>query len=135
VDRVACPWLIRTFVDPEAEFLFVQKDRVLEVARREGATPFDVPGVELGHRGDECSFDAFVRKYGLGKDPALVHLARIVRGADTDMEDPPEESAGLRALADGFRLLEPEDARLLDREFPVYDALYAHCRALAAGGA
>ncbi|MCK6478969.1 MAG: chromate resistance protein [Planctomycetaceae bacterium] len=133
VDRVACPWLIVRFVDPEAEFLFVQKDRVMEVAAREGATPFDVPGVELGHHGEECSFDAVVRKYGLGKDPALARLARIVRGADTDMEDPPPESAGLEAIADGFRRIVLDDRELLRREFPVYDALYARCRAAVRG--
>jgi hypothetical protein len=133
VDRVACPWLIVRFVDPEAEFLFVQKDRVMEVAAREGATPFDVPGVELGHRGEECSFDAVLRKYGLGKDPALASLARIVRGADTDMEDPPPESAGLEAIADGFRRIVLDDRELLKKEFPVYDALYARCRAAVRG--
>ena len=133
VDRVACPWLLRNFVDPDAEFLFVQKDRVMEVAAREGATPFDVPGVELGHRGAQCSFDAIVRKYGLAKDPAMSLLARIVRGADTDAEDAPAESAGLRAVAEGFRMVVPDDRRLLEREFPVYDALYAWCRAQARG--
>jgi hypothetical protein len=127
VDRVACPWLLRRFVDPEAEFLFVPADRVHEVATREGATPFDVPGAELGHLGPECSFDAIVRKHGLGRDPALARLALIVRGADTDMVDAPPESAGLEAVADGFRKVYADDHELLDREFPVYDALYAYC--------
>jgi hypothetical protein len=127
VDRVACPWLIRRFVDPTAEFLFVPADRVMEVASREGATPFDVPGAELGHFGSECSFDAIVRKHGLGRDPALARLALIVRGADTDMPDAPPESAGLEAIADGFRRVYADDHELIEREFPVYDALYAHC--------
>ncbi len=127
VDRVACPWLIRRFVDPGAEFLFVPADQVMETARREGATPFDVPGVELGHRGPECSFDAVVRKYGLGKDPALARLAVIVRGADTEAKDLAPESRGLEAIADGFRRVFADDRVLLEREFPVYDALYAYC--------
>jgi hypothetical protein len=84
VDRVACPWLIKKFVDPQAEFLFVPADKVMETAEREGAVPFDVPNVELGHHGQECSFDAIVKKYDLAGDPALVLLAKIVNGADTD---------------------------------------------------
>src|SRR5688572_5858226 len=84
VDRVACPWLIKKFVDPQAEFLFVPVDRVMEVARQQDAIPYDVPNVELGHHGQECSFDAIVRKYGLTSDLSLVLLARIVNGADTD---------------------------------------------------
>src|SRR5262245_58315119 len=106
VDRVACPWLIRKFVDPQAEFLFVPADRVLEVARQEGATPYDVPDVELGHHGKECSFDAIMKRYGLTSDPALVLLATIVNGADTDntLWNQPE-SAGLNTIAAGFRHL------------------------------
>lgn len=127
VDRVACPWLIRRFVDPEAEFLFVPADQVAETARREGATPFDVAGAELGHHGPECSFDAIVRKYGLSKDPALVRLALIVRGADTGAKDLTPESRGLEAVAEGFRRVFADDHELLEREFPVYDALYAWC--------
>ena len=84
VDRVACPWLIRKFIDPQAEFLFVPADLVMEVAKREGATPYDVKGVEFGHHGKECSFDALVKKHGLTRDPAIVILAKIVHGADTD---------------------------------------------------
>jgi len=84
VDRVACPWLIRRFVDPEAEFVFVPPERVMEVVQQEGAIPYDVPDVELGHHGPECSFDAIVKKYRLLADPALVLLAKIVNGADTD---------------------------------------------------
>lgn len=127
VDRVACPWLIKRFVDPEAEFLFVPPDQVLAVAEREGATPFDVPGVELGHHGDACSFDAVLRKYGLS-DPALARLALIVRGADTEAKDLTPQSRGLEAIAEGFRLTYADDQELLERELPVYDALYAWCQ-------
>src|SRR5260370_33000882 len=110
VDRVACPWLIRKFIDPQAEFLFVPADQVPAVAGREGAVPFDVPGVEFGHHGKECSFDALVKKHGLDRDPALVLLARIVTGADPDntLGNQPG-SAGLNALAAGFRHLGLKD--------------------------
>ena len=134
VDRVACPWLIRKFVDPKAEFLFVPADQVMAVAEREGATPFDVKGVELGHHGKECSFDAIVTKYGLTSDGALVLLARIVNGADTDnsLWNQPE-SAGLKAVAEGFRGLGyPDDHALNAAEWIVYDALYAYCRQMVA---
>ena len=127
VDRVACPWLIKRFVDAEAVFLYVPPEQVMEVAKREGATPFDVPDVELGHHGSECSFDAIIRKYNL-KDPALKILAPIVRGADTDAKDLTLESRGLEAIAEGFRLVFQNDHELLEREMPVYDALYAYCR-------
>ena len=129
VDRVACPWLIRRFVDPEAEFLYVPAEQVQAVAEREGATPFDVPGAELGHRGEECSFDAIIRKYGLaGRDPALARLALIVRGADTSARDLTPESRGLLAVAEGFNAAYQDDQELLAAELPVYDALYAWCR-------
>jgi hypothetical protein len=127
VDRIACPWLIKRFVDGEAEFLYVAPDKVLETAKQEGATPFDVPNAELGHRGPECSFDAIIKKYNL-KDPALEILAPIVRGADTDAKDLTSESRGLEAIAEGFRLVFQNDHELLEREMPVYDALYAYCR-------
>jgi hypothetical protein len=127
VDRVACPWLIRRFVDSQAEFLYVAADQVTAVATREGATPFDVANVELGHRGTECSFDAIMRKYKL-TDSALQRLALIVRGADTDAKDLTPESRGLEAVAEGFRLVYGDDHELLEREMPVYDALYAYCR-------
>jgi hypothetical protein len=113
-------------VDPAAEFLYVPPDEVAAVARREGATPFDVPGAELGHHGAECSFDAIIRKYGLA-EPALQALARIVRGADTDARDLAPESRGLEAIAEGFRLVYADDHALLRAELPVYDALYAAC--------
>lgn len=131
VDRVACPWLIRKFVDPQAEFLYVPADQVAAVAARERAIPYDVPGADLGHHGDQCSFDAIVRKYDL-KDPALLRLARIVRGADTDAKDLTPESRGLEAIADGFRRVYADDHTLLAAEMPVYDALYAYCQRLEA---
>ena len=130
VDRVACPWLIKKFVDPQAEFLFVPSGQVKEIAQREGATSYDCEGDELGHHGRECSFDAVVKKYGLDKDPAMKLLARIVNGADTDnnLWNQPE-SAGLSAIAEGFRNLGfKDDHAVLRAEFVVYDALYAECR-------
>ena len=132
VDRVACPWLIKRFIDPQAEFLFVPPDRVAAIATETGAAPYDVQGVELGHHGDECSFDAFLRKYDL-EDPALRRLATIVRGADTTARHLTPESPGLFAIASGFAALSPSrfanDQALLDVEFPLYDALYEYCKA------
>ncbi len=136
VDRVACPWLIRRFIDKDAVFLFVPSDQVTATAAREGATPYDVPNVELGHHGQECSFDAFVKKYDLAKDPAMVLLAKIVNGADTDNElwNQPE-SAGLNALAEGFRHVGlADDHAMLAAEFPMYDALYAYCQEMVRRG-
>jgi len=127
VDRVACPWLIRRFVDPQAEFLYVPPDEVLEVVQRQGAIPFDVPNVELGHHGSECSFDAAIKKYNL-TDPALARLAVIVRGADTAAKELAPESAGLEAVAEGFGIIYRKDQKLLEREMSVYDALYAYCQ-------
>jgi hypothetical protein len=106
---------------------------VLAVAEQEGATPFDVPNVELGHHGSECSFDAIVRRYDL-KDPALARLALIVRGADTEAKDLTPESCGLEAIAEGFRLSYQDDQEQLTAELPVYDALYAYCRQRVAEG-
>jgi hypothetical protein len=127
VDRIACPWLIRRFVDPEAEFVYVPAEQVLSVAEQTGAIPYDVPGVELGHHGPECSFDAIIAKYDLS-DPALLRLARIVRGADTPAKDLTPESQGLEAIAEGFRLLHEDDHEQLAAESIVYDALYAFCQ-------
>jgi hypothetical protein len=127
VDRIACPWLIRRFIDPEAEFLFVPEDQVMDTARREGALPFDVPGVELGHHGDRCSFDAFLAKYEL-TDPALRALGEIVRGADTEARHIAREAWGLYAVASGFREITRDDVENMRLQFPVYDALYAYCR-------
>ena len=99
VDRVACPWLIEKFVDPEAEFLYVPSDQVAVEAKRQGATPYDVKDAALGHHGRECSFDAFVHKYGLDKDPAMVYMAKVIRGADTDDKTiTPESTANPASL-------------------------------------
>jgi hypothetical protein len=127
VDRIACPWLIRRFIDKQAEFLFVPDAEVMATAAREGATPYDVPGVELGHHGERCSFDAFLDKYRL-TDPALQALALIVRGADTDARGIAKEAWGLYAVASGFREISRDDFENMERQFPVYDALYAYCR-------
>jgi hypothetical protein len=132
VDRIACPWLIKRFVDPQAEFLYVPADQVLAAAERENAIPYDVPNVELGHHGPECSFDAILKKYNL-TDPALQRLALIVRGADTPAKDLTPESRGLEAVADGFRRLYDDDHRQLAAESGVYDALYTYCQALVTG--
>ncbi|HYL27033.1 MAG TPA: chromate resistance protein ChrB domain-containing protein [Candidatus Nitrosotalea sp.] len=135
VDRVACPWVIKRFVDPAAEFLFVDPGDVISTSQREGAIPFDVPDVELGHRGPLCTFDAILEKYHLD-DPALLAMARIIRGADTSDRNLTAESPGLYAIASGFAALSPEefadDYTLLDVEFPMYDALYAYCRGTTA---
>jgi hypothetical protein len=127
VDRIACPWLISRFIDKEPTFLFVPADQVKKVAEREGAIPYDIPGVELGHHGERCSFDAFLDKYGL-TDPALQALAPIVRGADTDARQLTSESAGLYALATGFQAIAKDDHDNMTKQFPAYDALYAYCR-------
>ena len=127
VDRIACPWLIKRFVDPAAEFLYVPGEQVMAVVQEQGAIPFDVPDVELGHHGAECSFDAIIKKYGL-TDPALVQLALIVRGADTSDKGLTPESPGLDAIAEGFRLTHEDDLQQLASESAVYDALYAFCQ-------
>ena len=127
VDRIACPWLIDRFIDREPVFLFVPAGEVMTVAEREQAIPYDVPDVELGHHGDECSFDAFLAKYKLD-DPALRALALIVRGADTAQRQLTPESAGLYALATGFQATSKDDVENMARQFPAYDALYAFCR-------
>jgi hypothetical protein len=136
VDRVACPWLIRKFVDKDAEFHFVPADKVLEEAEHLGATPFDVKGVELGHHGKECSFEAILKKYDLAGDSALVLLAKIVNGADTDntlWHQP--EGAGLEAIAEGFRHLGfKDDHEINAAEWIVYDALYAYCQEMVRQG-
>ncbi len=129
VDRVACPWLIRRFVDPSAEFLFVAAGQVGEVATATGATPFDVEGADLGHVAGRCSFESILLKYEI-RDPALHRMAAIVHGADVAAdEDVTREAAGLRAIALGFRALHgSDDQRKLELESPMYDALYAYCQ-------
>ncbi len=129
VDRVAFPWLIKKFIDPDAEFLFVPAADVKTVAEREGATPFDVGGAELGHRDGKCSFEAIVSKYAID-DSAIALLAQIVHGADVaaDLYGRPE-AAGLKAIAEGFQQMGlRDDHEILALEFPVYDALYAYCQ-------
>jgi len=128
VDRIACPWLISRFIDKQPTFLFVPASQVMQMAEREAATPYDVPGVELGHHGDRCSFDAFLDKYKL-TDPALQALALIVRGADTDARQLTPESAGLYATATGFQAIAKDDHDNMAKQFPAYDALYAYCQA------
>ncbi len=137
VDRVACPWLIKKFVDPQAEFVFVPADQVMSEAERLGATPYDVKGVELGHHGQECSFEAILKKYQLTTgNPALVLLGRIVNGADTDntlYRQP--EGPGLEAIAEGFRHLGYQnDHEVNAAEWIVYDALYAYCQEMVRQG-
>jgi len=126
VDRVACPWLIKRFVDPNAEFLFVPPDKVQETVAREGAIPFDAQGVELGHRGENCSFDAIIEKYKLN-DPALLELAKIVRAADTNRTDLAAESIGLEAIAAGSMMIAKDDYEAVEKQAYLYDALYAYC--------
>jgi hypothetical protein len=130
VYRVACPWLIRRFIDPGAEFRFVPVEQVAAVAQREGAIPYDVPGVELGHVGGRCSFESILLKYGLIHDPALMGLAQIVHAADIAADiDAVPEGRGLKAIAHGFSLvLGRDDAKKLELETPLYDALYAWCQ-------
>ena len=131
VDRVACPWLIKNFVDADAEFIFAPPDEVMNVAQREGAIPFDVRGqAELDHHQGRCSFESIIKKYDL-TDPALHELAKIVHAADiaADRGTAPE-AAGLEAIARGFGLLGyADDHEILEKQFPVYDALYAYCKA------
>jgi len=127
IDRLACPWLIARFVEPSAEFLFVPADRVLAVAAETGAIPYDVPGVELTHVGESCSFDAFMAKYQLD-DPALAKLAQIVRAADTDRLELAPEAAGLLAISVGLGRVFADDHELLKAAKTLYDALYEWCR-------
>jgi len=128
VDRIACPWLIRRFVDPNAVFLFVTPAEVPGVAERFGATPFDVEGVRWSHDGDRCTFDVMVEAFGLATFPALAHLATIVRGADTARPDLVPEAAGLLALSLGLSRIHADDLAQLDAGMPIYDALYRWCR-------
>ena len=126
-DRVACPWLIQKFIDTEAEFVFVPKEKVLETAQRLGGKSFDSPGADYTHRGNLCSFEVLRQEFGL-KEPGLEYLARIVHGADLDQDlSITPESAGLLAIAEGFHKIVPDDQEKLKLEFPMYDALYASC--------
>ena len=135
VDRVACPWLIKRFIDPEAEFLFVGRDEVLTVAEREGAHSYDAAGAEYTHRDGKCSFDVLVEEFKLTGDVALVRLAQIVHAADVseDLNTSPE-GPGLYAIAHGFSLVHGDDDHQKIRlETPMYDALYAWCQEQVAG--
>ncbi len=126
VDRVACPWLIKRFIDSEAEFIFVPKSQVKTVAEREGAIPFDAPGAKFDHEGDLCTFDVLIREYGVADQP-LLRLARIVNAADTRRLENDPLAAGFEAIAVGYGLRFPDDKENLERQFEVYDALYAWC--------
>ena len=127
VDRVACPWLIKKFVDPQAEFIFVPAKQVEAKAKEIGATPFDIEGCELGHHGEDVSFNSILKKYNL-TDPALVLLGEIVRAADSHPTNPHPSGEGLRWVAFGFSALRLSDQEILEREFIVYDALFAECQ-------
>ncbi len=127
VDRVACPWLIRKFIDPKAEFIFAPAGEVASKAAELGATLFDMEGCELGHHGEDVSFNSFVGKFNLS-DPALVLLGEIVRAADGHPSKPHPAGEGLRWVAFGFSALGLSDQQILEREFVVYDALYAECQ-------
>jgi hypothetical protein len=127
IDRIACPWLIARFIDPEAEFLYVPADQVLKVAEASGAIPYDIPGVEHGHVGELCSFDAFLRLHDL-TDPALQQLAVIVRGADTGRLDLAPQCAGLLAQSLGLSALYADDHAMLRQGMVMYDAYYAWLR-------
>ncbi len=131
IDRIACPWLIARFIDTAPEFLYVPGDQVMQVAADTGALPYDVPGVELGHHGDQCSFDAFIAKYEL-KDEALARLALIVRAADCGVPQLAREAAGLLAISKGLSLNFSDDHALLAHGMVMYDALYAWCKSIAA---
>ena len=131
IDRVACPWLIRRFIDPDATFIYVPADRVLAVAKETGATPYDVAGVEFTHEGERCSFDTFLRIYEIA-DPALEHLAVIVRGADTSRHELAPQCGGLFAISLGLSANFPDDHDMLRHGMVIYDALYTWCRSLQA---
>lgn len=128
IDRIACPWLVARFIDPEPEFLYVPGDQVMAIAAATGAIPYDVPGVELTHVGERCSFDAFIEKYQLA-EPALQRMAAIVRGADTSRLDLTPQSAGLHAISLGLSHHFADDHQMLDHGLVMYDALYAWCQA------
>jgi hypothetical protein len=127
VDRTACPWLIKKFVDPKAEFIFVPVEKIEETAKKEKAIPYDASGVELGHHGDKCSFDAIIEKYKI-KDPAVLELAKIVRAADMDKAEAAPEAAGLDAVMTGISIVAKDDHEAIEEAGPVYDAFYTNCK-------
>jgi hypothetical protein len=124
IDRIACPWLIKRFVDPEAEFIYVPKERVFEEAEKQDAIPYDIPGAEYSHYGDECTFDYIVKKHDL-RDEAIHQIARIVRGADTHRFDIAEQAAGLWAISAGLSVNYKNDHEQLEIGIKIYDALYS----------
>jgi hypothetical protein len=126
VDRTACPWLIKKFIDPKAEFLFVPTEKIEEIVKKERAIPYDAPGVELGHHDDKCSFDAVIEKHNI-RDPAVLELAKIVRAADTGKGSSPE-AAGLDAVMTGISIMARDDGEAIAKASTVYDALYANCK-------
>ena len=127
VDRVACPWLITRFIDSDAEFLFVPKSKVMEMAEKTGAIPFDTPGAELHHRDALCTFDVIIKDYEL-VDKALLRMAKVINAADTDHLEADPLAAGFEAIAVGYGLRFPDDLQNIKGQFEVYDALYAWCR-------
>ena len=129
IDRIACPWLVARFIDKEPEFLFVPQGEVFKVAKQTGAIPYDIPGAELSHVGELCSFDAFLDRYRLDH-PGLRHLAEIVRGADTGCPELTPQSPGLLAISLGLSHCYPDDHEMLGHGMVLYDALYAWCRSL-----
>ena len=127
VDRTACPWLIKRFVDPKAEFIFVPVEKIEEVVKKEKAIPYDAPNIELTHHGEKCSFDAIVEKYKIG-DPVVLELAKIVRAADSDKMETAPEAAGLEAIMTGIGIVSKDDYEAIEKARTVYDALYTNCK-------
>jgi hypothetical protein len=127
VDRTACPWLIKRFVDSNAEFIFAPTERIEEIANQEDAIPYDIPNVELGHHGEKCSFEAIVEKYGIN-DPAVLDLAKIIRAADSERIETAAEAAGLEAIMSGLSIGAKDDHEAIQKAAPVYDALYTNCK-------
>jgi hypothetical protein len=127
VDRTACPWLIKRFVDPNAEFIFVPVEKIEETVMKENAIPYDAPNVELGHHGEQCSFDSIIEKYKIG-DPAVLEVAKIVRAADTDKLNSVPEAAGLQTIMTGIGIVAKDDHEAVEKAGTVYDALYINCK-------
>jgi rhodanese-related sulfurtransferase len=127
IDRIACPWLVRRFIDPDAVFLYVPGDQVFARAKELDAEPYDIPGAVYGHDGERCSFDTFIARHGLGNDPALAHLATIVRAADTGRSELSAQAPGLLAISLGLSAMCQDDDAMLMKGMPIYDALYAWC--------
>jgi hypothetical protein len=127
VDRTACPWLIKRFVDLKAEFVFVPVEKIEEIVKKERAIPYDAPNVELGHHGEKCSFDSIVEKYKI-RDPAVLELAKIVRAADTDKMETAPEATGLEAIMTGIGIVAKDDHEAIEKARPVYDALYTNSK-------